>query len=170
MDISLHISPDGRALACPLCPQGIFLSRKYTLVFRSFGKSPVKTNCCAIISPPGEICGLAMRSLGAIQRKKSKPKDRVSNRPRPSIPVGAMIRMASSRARKALRGLADGTCPRSLRVADDGGPCFSTIQQNRSVWLSVSTALCTTPAPAVDPSARNGDQSRKPHRFPSVSQ
>jgi hypothetical protein len=60
MAINPDISPDGRALACPLFPQEIFLSRKYTLVFRFFGKFLVKTNYCAIISSPGEISGLTM--------------------------------------------------------------------------------------------------------------
>jgi hypothetical protein len=41
-----------------LNPQRIFLSRKYALLFHFFGKSFVNPNPCAIISPPGEKCGL----------------------------------------------------------------------------------------------------------------
>ncbi len=53
------ISPDRRALACSLNPQGILLSRKYTRLFHSFAKSPVNPKPCANISPPDEIPGLA---------------------------------------------------------------------------------------------------------------
>ena len=34
---------NSRFLACPLSVKGDFLTRKFTLVFRSIGKSPVRT-------------------------------------------------------------------------------------------------------------------------------
>ncbi len=55
---SPHISPGWRALACSLNSQGVFFSRKYALLFRSFRKPLVNPKPCPIIPPPGEICGL----------------------------------------------------------------------------------------------------------------
>lgn len=53
-----HFSPDYRVLACFFEYTSNFLSRKYTLLFRFFGKSLVSPKSCVIISPPGEKYGL----------------------------------------------------------------------------------------------------------------
>ncbi|MDD3518765.1 MAG: hypothetical protein PHQ14_10480, partial [Chromatiales bacterium] len=47
-----------------LNPQGIFLSRQYGSVLRSFGKCLVNPNLGAIITPPNGLSGLnRMRSM-----------------------------------------------------------------------------------------------------------
>ncbi len=47
-----------RALACPLFPQEILLSRPDPLVRHFFGKSPENTKSCAIIAVIHELSGL----------------------------------------------------------------------------------------------------------------
>jgi len=58
LDLAQTIHKCTRALACPLFPQAIFLSRSDPLVRHFFGKSPEKTKSCAIITVIPKLSGL----------------------------------------------------------------------------------------------------------------